>query len=163
MPRGYISIGSNIDRASNIASSLRSLEKHFGQLHRSNLYETESVGFSGDPFYNLVVSFNSDLEVKSVAKILKKIELSHGRLQDSKKFSSRTLDLDLLLYGDAIISDGRLQLPRDEINYYAFVLEPLAEIAPQLIHPLMHKTYSELWEEFDKSNLNQKRISDDSI
>lgn len=159
MPRGYISIGSNIDRDFNVSSSLRALEKQFGKLIVSSLYETEPVGFTGENFYNLVVGFDSDLDAKSVAKILKQIESEHGRTKNCKKFSARTLDLDLLLYGDQIIHDGRLRIPRDEIIKYAFVLEPLAEIAPQLRHPVSQQTYAELWQKFDKTGLNQKRIS----
>lgn len=158
MPRCYISIGSNIDKEINIDSSLRALEKHFGELVISSLYESEAVGFSGDNFYNLVVGFDSDLGVKSVAKILRQIELDHGRTRDCKKFSARTLDLDLILYGDLILNDGRLQIPRDEIEHYAFVLEPLVEIAPDLQHPINHRSYAEIWEHFDKSQLAQKRI-----
>ncbi|MGZ8240502.1 MAG: 2-amino-4-hydroxy-6-hydroxymethyldihydropteridine diphosphokinase, partial [Methylobacter sp.] len=73
-------------------------------------------------------------------------------------FSARTLDLDLILYGDLIMNDGSLKIPRDEIERYAFVLEPLAEIAPTLKHPVSHKNYAELWDKFDKSDIRQKRI-----
>ncbi|CAG1769416.1 partial 2-amino-4-hydroxy-6-hydroxymethyldihydropteridine diphosphokinase, partial [uncultured bacterium] len=116
------------------------------------------VGFVGDSFYNLVVGFDSDLEVKNVAKQLRQIELDNGRSRDSQKFSARTLDLDLILYGDLIISDGRLQIPRDEIERYAFVLEPLAEIASNEKHPITGKTYAELWQTFDKSQVKQHKL-----
>jgi 2-amino-4-hydroxy-6-hydroxymethyldihydropteridine diphosphokinase len=159
MPRGYISIGSNIDKDKNIPASLRALEQAFGNLTVSSIYESDPVGFTGDAFYNLIVGFDSDLEVKTVAKQLRQIELDNGRTRDSKKFSARTLDLDLILYGDLVINDGRLQIPRDEIERYAFVLEPLAEIAPTLKHPISHISYAELWEKFDKSDLKQKRIT----
>jgi len=155
---GYISIGSNIDKETNVANSLLALEKHFGKLAISSIYESDPVGFTGDAFYNLVVGFDSALEVKDVAKLLRQIELDNGRTRDCKKFSARTLDLDLILYGDLIINDGRLQIPRDEIERYAFVLEPLAEIAPDLTHPISHKNYAQLWQEFDKINANQKRL-----
>ena len=158
MNRGYISIGSNIDREHNTSSALRALEKQFGELIISSTFETEPIGFSGNLFYNLVVGFDSDLEVRAVAQLLRKIEQDHGRTRNSHKFSARTLDLDLLLYGDLILSDGRLQIPRKEITQYAFVLEPLAEIAPDLEHPVTHQKYADLWKEFDKSNLNQKRV-----
>ncbi len=161
MPRGYISIGSNIDRDKNILASLHALEHHFGKLTVSSIYESEPVGFSGDPFYNLVVAFDSELDVKEVAKKLRQIELDNGRTRDCQKFSARTLDLDLILYGDLIVNEGRLRIPRDEIERYAFVLEPLAEIAPTLQHPVNYLSYAELWERFDKTDLKQKRITPD--
>jgi len=157
--RGYISIGSNINKDEHIPASLRALEQTFGELTVSSIYESEPVGFTGDVFYNLVVGFDSDLEVKAVAKQLRQIELDNGRTRDSRKFAARTLDLDLILYGDLIVNDGRLQIPRDEIEHYAFVLEPLAEIAPSLKHPVSHISYAELWEQFDKSDLRQKRVA----
>jgi 2-amino-4-hydroxy-6-hydroxymethyldihydropteridine diphosphokinase len=158
MPTAYISIGSNIERDINIPSSLNALTQCFGTLVVSSVYESEPIGFAGAAFYNLVVAFDSELEVKAVAKKLRQIELEHGRTREAQKFSARTLDLDLILYGDLIISDGRLQIPRDEIERYAFVLEPLAEIAPKLIHPLRGKSYAQLWQAFDKSALKQQKV-----
>jgi 2-amino-4-hydroxy-6-hydroxymethyldihydropteridine diphosphokinase len=101
--------------------------------------------------------------VKEVAKQLRQIELDNGRTRDSQKFSARTLDLDLLLYDDLILNDGRLQIPRNEIERYAFVLEPLAEIAPTLKHPVSGQSYGQLWEQFDKTHLKQKRVTPDSL
>ncbi|MGR9071608.1 MAG: 2-amino-4-hydroxy-6-hydroxymethyldihydropteridine diphosphokinase [Gammaproteobacteria bacterium] len=158
MPRGFISIGSNIDKEKNIPSSINALREEFGELIVSSVYETEPIGFEGENFYNLVVGFDSELPAKAVAKRLREIERRHGRTRECKKFSARTLDLDLLLYGGYVISDGRLQIPRDEITRYAFVLEPLAEIAPELRHPITHIKYSTLWEKFDKTDLRQKKI-----
>ncbi|MCX7108269.1 MAG: 2-amino-4-hydroxy-6-hydroxymethyldihydropteridine diphosphokinase [Methylococcales bacterium] len=158
MRKGYISIGSNIDKNKNIPASLEALKLHFDQLTISSIYESESVGFIGDTFYNLVVGFNSEFSVKEVARILRQIELDNGRTRNSQKFSSRTLDLDLILYDNLILNDGRLQIPRDEIERYAFVLEPLAEIAPDLKHPISDISYSDLWKKFDKTNLTQQRI-----
>lgn len=156
--RGYISIGSNIDKEQHIPASLIALEHLFGTLTQSSIYQSEAVGFIGDSFHNLVIGFDSDLDVKNVAKHLRQIELDNGRTRDSQKFSARTLDLDLILYGDLIISDGRLQIPRDEIERYAFVLEPLAEIAPNEKHPITGKTYAELWQAFDKSQVKQQKL-----
>lgn len=158
MTRGYISIGSNIDKERHIPSAIRALQERFGPLTLSGIYETEAVGFSGPRFFNLVAGFDSDLDVKAVGKILRQIETEHGRSRDAHKFSPRTLDLDLILYGDLIISDGRLQIPRDEILRYAFVLEPLAEIAPDLHHPISHESYAALWAKFDKRNLERSRF-----
>ncbi|GDX85901.1 2-amino-4-hydroxy-6-hydroxymethyldihydropteridine diphosphokinase [Methylococcaceae bacterium] len=158
MSRGYISIGSNIDKDKHIPASLDALNVHFGKLSISSIYESVPIGFIGNTFYNLVVGFNSQLKVKEVAKILHQIELDNGRTRDSQKFSSRTLDLDLILYDALVINDGTLELPRDEIERYAFVLEPLAEIAPNLKHPISSLTYTNLWKAFDKTNLDQQRI-----
>lgn len=158
MTAGYISIGSNINKEINIPSSLKCLEKLFGDLLVSSIYESEAVGFIGDKFHNLIVCIESTLSAKEVAKLLRQIELDHGRDRDAPKFSARTLDLDLILYGDQVISDGRLCIPRDEIQRYAFVLEPLAEIAPNEKHPISKQTYLQLWENFDKQGLQQHKL-----
>ncbi len=157
MTIGYISIGSNIDKEIHIPSSLKALRKLFGDLVVSSVYETEPVGFVGDKFHNLVVQFESELSAKEVAKLLRQVELDHGRSRDSHKFSARTLDLDLILYGEQAISDGRVQIPRDEIERYAFVLEPLAEIAAERRHPISGKSYGELWQNFDKTGSQQTK------
>lgn len=158
MTTGYISIGSNIDKEIHIPSSLNALKKLFDNIDISSIYETAPVGFSGENFHNLIVKFDSDLEARQVAKLLRQIELDHGRARGCQKFSARTLDLDLILYGDQIINDGRLQIPRDEIGLYAFVLEPLAEIAGEQQHPVSHETYESMWNLFDKTGLQQKKI-----
>ena len=158
MTTGYISIGSNIDKEIHIPSSLQRLQQLFGFISYSSIYESAAVGFDGASFHNLVVKFDSTLTAKEVAKQLRQIELDHGRERESVKFSSRTLDLDLLLYGEQVIDDGRLQIPRKEIEHYAFVLEPLAEIAANQRHPLNQKTYGELWHDFDKSHVQQHKV-----
>jgi 2-amino-4-hydroxy-6-hydroxymethyldihydropteridine diphosphokinase len=159
MPTGFISIGSNIEREKHIPASIKALTEQFGKLTLSSIYESESVGFTGAPFYNLIVSFDSDLDINEIVRLLRQIELDNGRNRDCKKFSARTLDLDLILYGDLIFNEGRIQIPRDEIERYAFVLEPLAEIAGHLRHPVSDIRYAELWEKFDKTGLNQHRIN----
>ena len=141
MTQCYVSVGSNIDKAKNIEAGLNSLRIMFSELSVSPIYETAAVGFEGDDFYNLVVGFESDLSAHAVFQILRDLEFTHGRLSNSQKFSPRQLDLDLLLYGDEIIDDGILKLPRADIEKYAFVLQPLADIAPDLIHPIHQKTY----------------------
>jgi len=129
----------------------------------SSIYESEPVGFSGAAFYNLAVGFDTELDAHSVAYLLRQIEFAHGRSPNSKKFSARTLDLDLLLYGDSVINDGQLQIPRADIGQYAFVLEPLAEIAPSLTHPVLQLSYAQLWENMPKNDVRQQRIALDSV
>jgi 2-amino-4-hydroxy-6-hydroxymethyldihydropteridine diphosphokinase len=156
---GYISIGSNIDREKNIASGLKALEHEFGKLVISSVYESDPVGFSGAAFYNLVVGFNSNLDVHTVAQRLRQIEFDHGRPVDSKKFSSRTLDLDLILFGELVANDGNLKIPRDDIERYAFVLEPLAEIAPLQKHPVLQLSYAELWQKMNQGDAMDNPLS----
>jgi 2-amino-4-hydroxy-6-hydroxymethyldihydropteridine diphosphokinase len=150
MARVYVSIGSNINREKNIPTCLESLKEKYGNLLISTIYESKAVGFEGDNFYNLVVGFDTDDDVYLVLNTLRDIENIHGRDRDSKHFSSRTLDIDLLLYDDIVLNEDGIQIPRDDLTRYAFVLKPLVEIAPKCKHPVLGKTVSELWSEFNE-------------
>ncbi|MFZ5592752.1 MAG: 2-amino-4-hydroxy-6-hydroxymethyldihydropteridine diphosphokinase [Pseudomonadota bacterium] len=150
MARVYVSIGSNIDRQSNIRSALAALRESFGQLTISPVYESKAVGFAGDDFYNLTVGFDSTLDPLAINHVLRDIEHRHGRVRGDSGWTSRTLDLDLLLYGQLISDSHGLMLPRGEIIKYAFVLCPLAEIAGEEHHPVSGVRYSDLWAAFDK-------------
>jgi 2-amino-4-hydroxy-6-hydroxymethyldihydropteridine diphosphokinase len=152
MTRVYVSIGSNIDRERHVRAAVNALEARFGRIQSSSVYETVAVGFEGDSFYNLVVGFDTDAKPQEVVQELRAIEDRNGRVRAGERFAARTLDLDLLLYDDLILEEGRLQLPRDEITRYAFVLKPLAEIAGTLRHPLTGKTYAQLWAEFPRKD-----------
>ncbi len=159
MPLCYISIGSNINREHNISSALDALQCEFGTLKHSSIYESASVGFAGDAFYNLVSAFHCDKNANHITQQLKNIESEHGRVRNTEKFSSRTLDIDLLLYGQQIIHTEILTIPHKDILNYAFVLEPLVEIAPDQQHPVNKVNYAQLWLDFDKSKLQQRKIS----
>jgi len=147
----YISLGSNIDRDKNTRAGVQALQDAFGELQLSSVYESESVGFEGDAFYNMVIACETVDDVFTTNSLLSVIEDEHGRDRSGPRFSSRTLDLDMLLYDDLVIEQGKLILPRDEILKNAFVLWPLAELAPDMHHPVVGKSYSELWSDFDKS------------
>lgn len=151
MTRIYISLGSNIDREANTRAAVAALRAHYGELILSSVFESDAVGFEGDSFYNMVIATDTDEDVFEVAANLHRIEDDNGRVRSGPKFSSRTLDLDLLLYGDRVINEQGLQIPRDEIIKRAFVLWPMAEIAHDEKHPQLGKTYGELWQAFDKS------------
>jgi 2-amino-4-hydroxy-6-hydroxymethyldihydropteridine diphosphokinase len=151
MTQVYVSVGSNIDREANVRSGIAALRRYYGELCLSSVYESRSVGFEGDNFYNLVVGFQTDQEVDIVASSLRTIEAEHGRVRGGPRFSPRTLDLDLLLYDDLVQHAPGLDIPRDEITHNAFVLWPLVEIAPKACHPVLHQTYAELWQAFDKT------------
>ena len=154
----YLSIGSNIEREKHLRAGISALKKQFGTLILSSVYESDAVGFDGQPFLNLVAAFETEHPPEQVDALLDVIEKNNGRTREQKKFNPRTLDLDLILYGDYISQDPTLEIPRDEITQYAFVLEPLAEIAGELLHPVLKTSYEQLWQDFDTSNLFQKRI-----
>jgi len=144
----YISIGSNVDQQKNISSCLKGLRKQFEQVKESATYENKAVGFEGDNFYNLVVGFETAMSVKELMNLFRQIECDHGRVRGGEKFSSRTLDIDLLLYDELILKEQGIDVPRAEITRYEFVLRPLAELAPDLIHPELKVSMSELWRDF---------------
>jgi 2-amino-4-hydroxy-6-hydroxymethyldihydropteridine diphosphokinase len=154
----YISLGSNINREENTRAGITALKQAFGDLNLSSVYESEAVGFDGDAFYNMVIACEVSTPVHETNQILRNIEDANGRDRSSPKFSSRTLDLDLLLYDDLILDKNGLKLPRGEILKNAFVLWPLAEIASKLKHPETGVSYAELWSAFDKTRESLKPI-----
>lgn len=147
----FVGVGSNRERGKHIGAGIRALRAVFQDLRISTIYENRAVGFAGANFYNFVVGCKTGLKVDDVIAELHRIEDDHGRDRSQPRFSSRTLDLDLLLYDDLVINTGSLLLPRPDIDKYAFVLCPLAEIAPGLRHPVSGKTYAALWSEFDQT------------
>lgn len=149
----YISIGSNIDRERCVRASLDALSDWFGELDISPVYESEAVGFDGSPFLNLVVGVQTNLSVGELSRYFKQLEAENGRRREAPKFSARTLDLDILTYGEAVGRMDGVELPRGEILKNAFVLRPLADIAPGVKHPVCRKSYLELWQAY---NIGQK-------
>ncbi len=152
MVQVYLSLGTNINQHDNMHSCLDVLSNTFGELTVSSIFESESVGFDGDNFYNAVVEIHTDLTVAELLEELRAIEDAHGRVRKGKRFSSRTLDIDILTYAQCHgIVDG-VELPRDEVLKNAFVLWPLAEIAAEDKHPLTGMTYQQHWQAFDKAS-----------
>lgn len=144
----WLSLGSNIDRAENLCAGLDALLELFGELVVSSVYESDAVGFDGAPFLNLAAGAATDLAVEEIAGLLREIENSRGRDRSQPRFSDRTLDIDLLLLGNLAGEFSGTTLPRSETTRQAFVLGPLAEIAPDLCIPGSRQTLAALWQAF---------------
>lgn len=154
----YVSIGSNIESKKNIQQAIDLLKEFFGEIVLSPIYESEAVGFEGDNFLNLVVKVETDLSVGDISRLFKSIEDKNGRDRTAEKFSARTIDLDILTYGNNVGRIDTVDLPRDEITKNAFVLLPLSDIAPDEKHPVLQQSYASLWDNYDKSKQQLWRV-----
>ena len=152
--RVHVSVGSNVDRERHVSAAITLLKRCYRQVHPSPIYECDAVGFEGDPFYNLVLGFDVVDSPQVVLRQLKRIEDLCGRDRDRSdgRYGSRTLDIDLLLYGNLVLRHNGVAVPRDEILKHAFVLKPLADIAGNCVHPVEKMTYAELWANFDQNS-----------
>ena len=146
-----LSLGSNLEPKVNIPLAVESLRRKFGKLSLSKVYESEALGFRGDNFLNLVASVECKVSLESVQNYLKLLEDRMGRDRNMPRFSDRTIDIDILLYGDSAGEECGLSLPRPEILSSAFVLCPLAELHPRLKYFPTNISFEELWGNFDKT------------
>ncbi len=156
----YVSAGSNVDPEHNLRLACRELARRFGPLAISGVYRNPPVGFAGDDFLNLVLRFRTADPPVAVVAELERLHVLAGRVRGTARFAPRTLDLDLLLYGDAIIPEHAIRVPREDILKYGFVLGPLAELAPDLRHPVAGETMARLWANFDQQQFPLQRVGD---
>jgi len=150
MPDVYVSAGSSIEPEHNLRRALELLNEHYAPLRVSPAYRNRAVGFEGEDFINLVVGFTTEESVTCVRERLQAIEARCGRPAGAPKWAARTMDLDILLYGDLVCADPGYVLPRPDLVKRAYMLKPLVDIAPDLVHPVAHKSMRELWEAFDQ-------------
>jgi 2-amino-4-hydroxy-6-hydroxymethyldihydropteridine diphosphokinase len=148
MPDVYVAAGSNVEPEKNLARALDELEQAFGTLAISPAYRNPAVGFAGEDFINLVVGLRTDDSPAQVKERLERIEASCGRPRGSPKWAPRTMDLDILMYDQRVSAEPGLLLPRPDLLRRAFMLKPLADLAPGLLHPTERRTVGELWAQF---------------
>ena len=158
MSTAYLGIGSNVDARTNVASGIAGLREAFGRVELSPVYQTSSFGFEGPDFINLVARIETDMGPLDLKEFLHALEDRHQRNREAPKFSDRTLDIDILLYDDLYLISPALELPHGEILSAAYVLKPLADLAPDLLHPVCRKTIAELWQAFSPRNAKLKLI-----
>jgi 2-amino-4-hydroxy-6-hydroxymethyldihydropteridine diphosphokinase len=151
MPQVYVAAGSNVEPERHLALAVAELESAFAPIRVSPWYRNAAAGFAGEDFINFVVGFQTDLPVRELRACLHRIEEVCGRPRDAPKWAPRTMDLDILLYGDRVSEEPGLILPRPDLLRRAYMLGPLADLAPQLLHPSARATIGELWRRFDRA------------
>ena len=155
----YVAAGSNVEPHQNLRAALRALEQVYPSLRISPAYRNKAVGFDGDDFINLVVGFSTDDPVALVRQQLQGIEAQCGRPPGAPKWAPRAMDLDILLYGDLISTEPGLVLPRPDLLRRPYMLKPMVDIAPQVMHPVLPRSMRELWEAFDSAGHEMTVVS----
>jgi 2-amino-4-hydroxy-6-hydroxymethyldihydropteridine diphosphokinase len=146
----FVAAGSNVEPEKNLARACREITWTWPDAIFSRAYRNKAVGFEGPDFINMVLGFKSDDRIETVLTRLRDIEVICGRARNSPKWASRAMDLDVLLFGSRVEKTDDYILPRPDLLKRPYMLGPMAEIAPAVMHPTAHKTIAELWREFDR-------------
>ena len=158
MPTACLSLGSNVDPERHIAIAFAALRERFGDIRASAAYRTPAVGFEGADFVNAAAVIESDLEVQALNDWLHALEDAHGRDRSGPRFGDRTLDIDIVLFDDLVCSGpGNLRLPRGELRH-AFVLRPLAEVAPEIVEPVSGRRLEALWADSEERGVAMHEV-----
>ena len=156
--RVFVSIGSNINPVENLSRASQVLDSLLEDYESSPVYRSPAVGLDGPDFLNSVVSGHTVSSATDFNRRLNLIETEHGRVRSAERFTSRTLDLDLLLYDNMVLDQQGLVLPRPEILDAVFVLRPLSDLAPDLVHPLTGQTYAQLLQQLYTTSPESKHL-----
>jgi 2-amino-4-hydroxy-6-hydroxymethyldihydropteridine diphosphokinase len=148
--RVFVAAGSNVEPEKNLGRACAEIAHTWPDAYFSRAWRNAAVGFEGPDFINLVVGFSAAQPLHFVIEKLRGIETNCGRPRYAPKWASRTMDLDVLLFGDRVEKTTDYTLPRPDLLKRPYMLGPLAEIAPDFTHPTAHKTIGELWTEFDR-------------
>jgi 2-amino-4-hydroxy-6-hydroxymethyldihydropteridine diphosphokinase len=151
MVQAFVAIGSNLDAAEHMLQAARELRLRFPDARFSRCYRNPAFGFEGPDFYNAVTGFRTELLIEELLPSLREIETRCGRARADPKWKPRKMDLDLLLYGDVVGSGSGYTLPRRDLARRAYMLGPLAELAPDWLYPPSGPTIGQLWQQFPRS------------
>jgi 2-amino-4-hydroxy-6-hydroxymethyldihydropteridine diphosphokinase len=155
----FLGIGSNINKKLNVKSCLNYFNSSFKYCQISPIYQSHSYGFAGNDFYNLVVEIKSHFDIVSLKKWLVLLEDMHGRDRQQIRYSNRTLDIDILFFNEDILDEGGITIPRPEILTQTYVLKPLVDLVPNMIHPKTGQTLNDHWQKLQKKeSINLNRI-----
>lgn len=144
--RTYLSLGSNVEPEHNLRAAIAALRERFAGVVASRVYRFPAVGFDGPDFLNAAAAIDCDIDPFALNRWLHELERRHGRIRANVKFSSRTLDIDIIYFGELVLEGpGELILPRPELNQ-AFVLKPMAELEPHFLDPICKRTLKQLWD-----------------
>ncbi|EHI9239357.1 2-amino-4-hydroxy-6-hydroxymethyldihydropteridine diphosphokinase [Vibrio vulnificus] len=141
----YIGVGSNIEREKHARAAWQELSLLGEALQASPIYECAAVGFDSHAFFNFVIRLNTSMTLEELAFQLRQIEMRWGREENAAKYQDRTLDLDIVLFGECI-SSQKPELPRSDIFKYPFVIQPLYDLQPDLVIPGDGRTVEEIWQ-----------------
>ena len=145
MNTAYIGVGTNIEHKKHARAAIYELASLDVNRVVSPIYECAAVGFSSQQnFYNFVIRIDTSLGLEDLAKILRQVEIKWGRAENAQKYQDRTLDLDIVLFGDVISEQP--ELPRSDVFKYPFVIKPLFDLKPDLIIPGDGRTIADLYQ-----------------
>ena len=158
MSKVYFSIGSNKgNRSQLINEAIDKIDIYIGRVElKSSIYQTQSWGFESNNFYNICLLIESSLSVESIFNKILKIEKDMGRLKSGNKYSDRCIDIDILFVEDIIVNNKNLIIPHPRLHLRNFVLTPMLDIAPDLIHPILNKSIKQLELECDDNDQPKK-------
>lgn len=159
MPEVFVAAGSNVRPRENLRRALGLLHETWPALRASQAWRNPAVGFEGEDFINLVIGFHTDLPLPAVLERLHAAEAACGRPRAAPKWAPRSMDLDVLLYGDEVGEFPGAVLPRPDLVRRPYMLGPLAELAPGLRHPTLRRSVGELWAEFPRDGLVMVPVS----
>ena len=159
MPEVYVAAGSNVEPERHMSQAVAELERAFPGVRFSSWYRNRALGFEGEDFINLVAGFTTTLPVRAVLERLHAIEARCGRPREAPRWAPRSMDLDVLLYGDLVCKEPGLKLPRPDLVKRAYMLGPLAELAPEVMHPTARLSVGELWRRFDRDAHPLERLT----